>query len=101
MPLLAISPRFFHPVFSRYHNAVLHFDAAASRLIPYQHFTFIPLLMVAKFGKMCSCTKTAMLTTLQSWELLPCAAEVDAIAIPEIAAKQCAWHVWDWQHVVC
>lgn len=50
MPLLAISPRFFHPVFSRYHNAVLHFDAAASRLIPYQHFTFIPLLMVAKFG---------------------------------------------------
>ena len=57
--------------------------------------------MVAKFGKMCSCTKTAMLTTLQSWELLHCAAEVDAIAIPEIAAKQCAWHVWDWQHVVC
>ena len=50
MPLLAISPRFFHPVFSRYHNAVLEFDAAASRLIPYQHFTFIPLLMVAKFG---------------------------------------------------
>ena len=51
MPLLAISQRFFHPVFSRYHNAVLEFDAAASRLIPYQHFTFIPLLMVAKFGK--------------------------------------------------
>ncbi|DBA88504.1 TPA: hypothetical protein ACH3X2_004984 [Trebouxia sp. C0005] len=50
MPLLAISPRFFKPVFSRYHNAVLHFDAAASRLIPYQHFTFIPLLMVAKYG---------------------------------------------------
>ncbi len=66
MPLLAISPRFFHPVFSRYHNAVLHFDAAASRLIPYQHFTFIPLLMVAKFGEMCACTKTAMLTVLQS-----------------------------------
>ena len=51
MPLLAISQRFFRPVFSRYHNAVLEFDAAASRLIPYQHFTFIPLLMVAKFGK--------------------------------------------------
>ena len=51
MPLLAISPRFFHPVFSRYHQAVLEFDAAASRLIPYQHFTFIPLLMVAKFGQ--------------------------------------------------
>ena len=55
MPLLAISPRFFHPVFSRYHQAVLEFDAAASRLIPYQHFTFIPLLMVAKFGQTLVC----------------------------------------------
>lgn len=52
MPLLAISPRFFRPVFSRYHNALLEFDAAASRLIPFQHFTFIPLLMVAKFGEL-------------------------------------------------
>lgn len=51
MPLLAISPRFFTPLFSRYHNALLEFDGAARVLIPYQHFTFIPLLMVAKFGK--------------------------------------------------
>ena len=51
MPLLAISQRFFRPVFSRYHNALLEFDAAASCLIPYQHLTFIPLLMVAKFGE--------------------------------------------------
>jgi hypothetical protein len=66
MPLLAISPRFFQPVFSRYHNAVLHFDAAASRLIPYQHFTFIPLLMVAKFGKKCVHPTIAVHTVLQS-----------------------------------
>lgn len=51
MPLLAISPRFFTPLFSRYHNALLEFDGAARVLIPYQHFTFIPLLMVAKFGE--------------------------------------------------
>lgn len=51
MPLLAISPRFFSPLFSRYHNALLEFDGAARVLIPYQHFTFIPLLMVAKFGE--------------------------------------------------
>lgn len=59
MPLLAISPRFFRPVFSRYHNAVLEFDAAARCLIPYQHLTFIPLLMVAKFGE--TATHMAML----------------------------------------
>lgn len=52
MPLLAISPRFFNPLFSRYHNALLEFDAAARVLIPHQHFTFIPLLMVAKFGEL-------------------------------------------------
>ena len=51
MPLLAISPRFFSPLFSRYHNALLEFDGAARVLIPYQHFTFLPLLMVAKFGE--------------------------------------------------
>lgn len=51
MPLLAISPCFFTPLFSRYHNVLLEFDGAAKVLIPYQHFTFIPLLMVAKFGK--------------------------------------------------
>lgn len=51
MPLLAISPRFFHPLFSRYHNALLEFDGAAKILIPYQHLTFIPLLMFAKFGR--------------------------------------------------
>lgn len=51
MPLLAISPRFFSPLFSRFHNALLEFDGAARVLIPYQHFTFIPLLMVAKFGE--------------------------------------------------
>ncbi|KAL3135041.1 hypothetical protein ABBQ32_007988 [Trebouxia sp. C0010 RCD-2024] len=50
MPLLAISPCFFTPLFSRYHNVLLEFDGAAKVLIPYQHFTFIPLLMVAKFG---------------------------------------------------
>lgn len=52
MPLLAISPRFFQPLYSRYHSALLQFDTAAACLIPYQHFTFIPLLMVAKFGEL-------------------------------------------------
>ena len=68
MPLLAISPRFFHPLFSRYHNALLEFDGAAKMLIPHQHLTFIPLLMFAKFGTplfiaSCICFRIFGLTT--------------------------------------
>lgn len=50
MPLLAISPAYFDSLYSRYHQAVLTFDSAARRLISWQHFTFLPLLCVAKFG---------------------------------------------------
>ncbi|KAK9804859.1 hypothetical protein WJX72_008896 [[Myrmecia] bisecta] len=50
MPLLAISPVFFKSITSRYHNAVLLFDRFARQLISWQHITFFPLLMVAKYG---------------------------------------------------
>ncbi|KAK9857626.1 hypothetical protein WJX84_005358 [Apatococcus fuscideae] len=50
MPLIAIDERYFESVKSRHHNATLTFDSTARRLISYQHFTFIPLLMFAKWG---------------------------------------------------
>ena len=55
MPLLAISPAFFTSVYSRYHQAVLTFDRTAQLLISWQHFTFLPLLCVAKFGEQILC----------------------------------------------
>ena len=51
MPLLAVSPRYFDSLYSTYHRAVMRFDAAARRLVPWQHLTFLPLLCVAKFGE--------------------------------------------------
>eukprot|EP00891_Asterochloris_glomerata_P005478 jgi/Astpho2/5478/e_gw1.00078.22.1_t len=50
MPLLAVSDAYFKSVFSRYHLNTLVFDKAAAKLISVQHLTFLPLLMVAKFG---------------------------------------------------
>ena len=51
MPLLAISEDFFGRLWSKYHQDLLVFDDTAKLLISRQHLTFIPLLMVAKFGK--------------------------------------------------
>jgi len=51
MPLLAVSDHFFSPIWSTYHQDLLTFDRTAQRLISWQHFTFLPLLMVAKFGE--------------------------------------------------
>lgn len=50
MPLLAVSEFFFEDVWSRYHQDRLVFDSLARKLISWQHLTFLPLLMVAKFG---------------------------------------------------
>lgn len=50
MPLIANSEHFFEPVWSTYHQDWLLFDSAARYLISWQHLTFVPLLMVAKFG---------------------------------------------------
>ena len=44
-------PRYFDSLYSTYHRAVMRFDAAARRLVPWQHLTFLPLLCVAKFGE--------------------------------------------------
>ena len=51
MPFLAIDPAYFGSVHSRYHMDTLVFDNTARKLISYQHFLFIPLLMIAKFGE--------------------------------------------------
>ena len=51
MPLLAVSDAYFKSIFSRYHLDTLVFDKAAAKLISVQHLTFLPLLMVAKFGE--------------------------------------------------
>lgn len=51
MPLLAVSDHFFEPVWSRYHQGEFTFDQSAKFLISWQHITFFPLLMIAKFGE--------------------------------------------------
>ena len=60
MPLLASSEHFFEPVWSRYHQDQLEFDATAKLLISWQHITFFPLLMIARYGTFCTWQANAM-----------------------------------------
>ena len=50
MPLVAISPLYFKSLFSKYHMHRLDYDDGARRLISVQHWTFLPLLCVARYG---------------------------------------------------
>eukprot|EP00195_Chlamydomonas_chlamydogama_P013126 CAMPEP_0202904742 /NCGR_PEP_ID=MMETSP1392-20130828/30911_1 /ASSEMBLY_ACC=CAM_ASM_000868 /TAXON_ID=225041 /ORGANISM="Chlamydomonas chlamydogama, Strain SAG 11-48b" /LENGTH=430 /DNA_ID=CAMNT_0049592531 /DNA_START=222 /DNA_END=1514 /DNA_ORIENTATION=- len=50
MPLIANSPLYFNSLFSKYHDHELTFDETARRLISYQHLSFLPLLMIARYG---------------------------------------------------
>ena len=64
MPLLAVSDYFFEDIWSRYYQDWLVFDTLARRLVSWQHITFLPLLMVAKFGSLTSSKAAAVSLSL-------------------------------------
>lgn len=51
MPLIACSELYFGSVYSKYHEAALIFDKSARKTISVQHYSFLPLMMVARYGK--------------------------------------------------
>ncbi|KAK9826821.1 hypothetical protein WJX81_004156 [Elliptochloris bilobata] len=50
MPLFSLSNKVFTGIYSSYYKATLMVDALSKRFISYQHFTFLPVLLVARFG---------------------------------------------------
>lgn len=50
MPVLAVGPEFFNSIYSKYYDHVLKYDIVAEVMIPYQHWTFLPVLCIAKWG---------------------------------------------------
>lgn len=50
MPLLAVSPKYFRSVYSMYHNRRLTFDSLAKRMVSIQHYTFYPIMAIARFN---------------------------------------------------
>ena len=48
MPLFAVSPRLFASLTSAFYRRAMRFDAAARLLVSYQHWTFYPVMCVAR-----------------------------------------------------
>lgn len=51
LPFFALSNRFFKNVYSTFYQATMPFDNAFTKmLISIQHYTFLPMMLVARFG---------------------------------------------------
>jgi len=52
LPFFALSNRFFKNIYSTFYQATMVFDNAFTRmLISIQHYTFLPMMLVARFGE--------------------------------------------------
>ncbi|KAL1355944.1 hypothetical protein HN51_007927 [Arachis hypogaea] len=50
MPVFAVSSRFFNSITSRFYGRELKFDSLARFLISYQHWTFYPVMCIARIN---------------------------------------------------
>jgi len=50
MPVLAVTPKYFASPYSSYHGRDMVFDAAAKMLVSIQHYSFYPIMAVARFN---------------------------------------------------
>ena len=50
MPVLAVTPKYFESVYSLYHRRTMAYDAAAKFLVSIQHYSFYPIMAVARFN---------------------------------------------------
>jgi len=52
LPFFALSNKFFKNLYSTFYKATMVFDNALTKaLISIQHYTFLPMMLVARFGK--------------------------------------------------
>lgn len=50
MPFFAVSSKFFNSLTSKYYDRKLNFDAVTRFLVSYQHFTFYPVMCIARIN---------------------------------------------------
>jgi hypothetical protein len=52
LPFFALSTRFFKNLYSTFYRATMVYDNALTKtLISVQHYTFLPMMLVARFGE--------------------------------------------------
>jgi delta8-fatty-acid desaturase len=59
LPILAITEKLFHNIYSHYHERILYFDAVSQWLVSHQHWFYYPTMAVSRWN-----------LYIQSWILL-------------------------------
>ncbi|KAF3008230.1 hypothetical protein E8E14_009839 [Neopestalotiopsis sp. 37M] len=98
VPLFAVCPEFFKSIKSTYYDGfVFAWDAAADFLVPYQHYTYYPVMAIARFnlyllswGHVLS-RKSSSLGNTKAWWIRP----------TEITFMACYWFLYGYCLVWC
>lgn len=98
LPLFATCPSFFRSLVSTYYdNFTITWDAAAELLVPYQQYTYYPVMAIARFNLYVLSwlhvlsSKSSGLGSTKAWWIRP----------TEIAGMVCYWFVFGYCLVWC
>ncbi|KAK0713195.1 fatty acid desaturase-domain-containing protein [Lasiosphaeria miniovina] len=92
VPLFATTPSFFRGVHSTYYDFSFAWDKAAEILVPYQKYTYYPIMGVARFNLYLLSwlhvlsSKSGALVTSSAWWIQP----------TEIVAMSCYWYIFGY-----
>ncbi|KAK4187364.1 fatty acid desaturase-domain-containing protein [Podospora australis] len=97
VPLFATTPTFFKGLHSTYYNFKFAWDAAAELLVPFQHYTYYPVMGIARFNLYLLSwlhvlsSKSSSLGKSKAWWFRP----------TEIAFMSCYWYIFGYLLLWC
>ncbi|KAK4175803.1 putative fatty acid desaturase [Triangularia setosa] len=97
VPIFATSPSFFRSLHSTYYDFTFIWDAAANFLVPYQKYTYYPIMGVARFNLYLLSwlhvlsSKSSSLGSSKAWWIRPA----------EIAMMSCYWYIFGYLLLWC
>ncbi|KXX77529.1 Delta(8)-fatty-acid desaturase [Madurella mycetomatis] len=97
VPLFATSPSFFRGIHSSYYNFTFAWDAVANFMVPYQQYTYYPVMCLARFNLYILSwlhvlsAKSASLGSSKAWWIRPA----------EMVFMSCYWYLFGYLLVWC
>ncbi|EAQ83709.1 hypothetical protein CHGG_10113 [Chaetomium globosum CBS 148.51] len=97
VPLFATSPSFFRGIRSSYYDFTFAWDAVADFMVPYQKYTYYPVMGIARFNLYLLSwlhvlsAKSASLGSSKAWWIRPA----------EIAMMSCYWYIFGYLLLWC
>ena len=97
LALFATSPAFFRSIHSTYYNFTYLWDAASEFLVPYQQYTYYPVMGIARFNLYLLSwlhvlsTRSSSLGSSKAWWIRPA----------EVAFMSCYWYIFGYLLLWC